>query len=210
MRRGPAALRHGPRGRHAVALTFDDGPWSDTPQFVRVLETKHVHATFFLIGRQVAGHRVLLRRELADGDVLGNHSFTHPDLVRAGGVSTQLSETSEAIERVASYRPCVFRPPYGAYDSAVADAALALHMTTVLWDVDPRDWARPGTQAIVERVLSAVRNGSIVLMHDGGGPRDETLKALPRIIDALRARGFALLTVPALLGYADLAPTRRG
>lgn len=200
-RRGAAVLRHGPRTRHAVALTFDDGPWSDTPQFVRVLEARHVHATFFLIGRQVAGHGALLRRELADADVLGNHTFTHPDLVRAGGVSTQLSRTSEAIERTASYRPCLFRPPYGSYDGAVVGAALALHMTTVLWDVDPMDWARPGTDAIVQRVLSAVRNGSIVLMHDGGGPRDETLQALPRIIAGLRARGFALLTVPELLGY---------
>jgi peptidoglycan/xylan/chitin deacetylase (PgdA/CDA1 family) len=211
LRHGPAVLRHGPRARHAVALTFDDGPWPDTPQFVRVLERDKVPATFFMIGRQVAGHRALLRRELADGDALGNHSFTHPDLVRAGGVAAQLSETSRAIERAAGYRPCIFRPPFGSYDASVVGAALAQGMTTVVWDVDPRDWARPGTAAIVTRVLDAVRNGSVVLMHDGGGPRQQTLAALPQIIKALRRRGFAFRTVPELLGYAPVRnTTRRG
>jgi peptidoglycan/xylan/chitin deacetylase (PgdA/CDA1 family) len=210
-RHGADVLRHGARSRHAVALTFDDGPSADTPQFVRVLEAAHVHATFFLIGRQVPGHRALLRRELADGDALGNHTFSHPDLVRTGGARTQLMLTSAAIERASSYRPCVFRPPYGSYDGAVVDDAAALRLSTVLWDVDPRDWSRPGTDAIVARVLARVRDGSIVIMHDGGGPRQQTLQALPRIIAALRRRGFAFATVPELLGYPALsAPTHPG
>ena len=201
LRHGPAVVRHGARTRPVVALTFDDGPWTDTPQFVRLLEAAHVHATFFLIGRQVAGHGALLKRELADGDALGNHTFSHPDLVRAGGVRSQLTLTSAAIERASGYRPCLFRPPYGSYDGAVVGVAAAQRLTTVLWDVDPRDWSRPGSAAIVARVLAGVRDGSIVLMHDGGGPRQETLRALPRIIAALRRRGFAFATVPELLGY---------
>jgi peptidoglycan/xylan/chitin deacetylase (PgdA/CDA1 family) len=201
LRHGPAVVRHGVRTRHVVALTFDDGPSPDTPQFVRVLEAAHVHATFFLIGRHVPGQGALLRRELADGDALGNHTFSHPDLVRAGGARTQLMLTSAAIERASSYRPCLFRPPYGSYDGAIVDVAGAQRLTTVLWDVDPRDWSRPGTAAIVARVLAGVHDGSIVLMHDGGGPRQQTLQALPKIIAALRRRGFAFETVPELLGY---------
>ena len=201
LRHGPDLVHHGARTRRTVALTFDDGPWTDTPQFVRVLEARHVHATFFLIGRQVPGHGALLRRELADGDALGNHTFSHPNLVRAGGVQSQLMLTSAAIERASSYRPCLFRPPYGSYDGAVVNVAAGQRLTTVLWDVDTRDWARPGTAAIVARVLAGVRPGSIVLMHDGGGPRQQTLQALPRIIAALRRRGFTFATVPELLGY---------
>ena len=210
-RHGPAVVRHGARMRHVVALTFDDGPWPDTPQFVRALEAAHVHATFFLVGRLVPGHSALLRRELTDGDALGNHTFSHADLVRAGGARPQLMLTSAAIERSSSYRPCLFRPPYGSYDGAVVGIAAAQRLTTVLWDVDPRDWSRPGTAAIVARVLAGVHDGSIVLMHDGGGPRQQTLQALPRIIAALRRRGFAFATVPELLGYPKVGfPTHLG
>jgi peptidoglycan/xylan/chitin deacetylase (PgdA/CDA1 family) len=211
LRQGLAVVHHGARTRHVVALTFDDGPWRDTPQFVRVLEAAQVHATFFLIGRQIPGHAALLKRELADGDALGNHTFSHPNLVRAGGARPQLRLTSAAIERASSYRPCLFRPPYGAYDGAVVGVASAQRLTTVLWDVDPRDWSRPGTGTIVARVLAAVRDGSIVLMHDGGGPRQQTLKALPRIIATLRRRGFEFATVPELLGYPKVGfPTHPG
>jgi peptidoglycan/xylan/chitin deacetylase (PgdA/CDA1 family) len=124
--------------------------------------------------------------------------------VATGDVATQLAPTSAAIDRAAGYQPCVFRPPYGAQDGAVVAGAAALGLTTVVWDVDPSDYARPGTDAIVRRVLAGVRSGSIVLMHDGGGPRAETLAALPRIIDALRARGYRFVTVPQLLGYATV------
>jgi peptidoglycan/xylan/chitin deacetylase (PgdA/CDA1 family) len=203
-RSGPALHRNGPRSSRAVALTFDDGPWPDTPSFVALLERERVPATFFLIGRQVAGHGPLLRRELADGDALGNHTYTHPFLTRTGDATPQLAQTTAAIEQAAGYTPCVFRPPYGAENAAVVDAALAQRMSTIVWDVDPSDYARPGTAVIVQRVLSHVRDGSIVLMHDGGGDRSQTLAAVPQIIAALRARGYAFRTVPDLLGYVTL------
>jgi peptidoglycan/xylan/chitin deacetylase (PgdA/CDA1 family) len=206
---GTAAVRRGPSRRHIVALTFDDGPWSDTPAVVATLERFHVRATFFLIGRQVPGHGGLLRRELADGDTLGNHSFTHPDLARIGGTAGQLRRTDAAIERASGgYRPCVFRPPYGSVNAAVRHAAQQFGLSTILWDVDPRDWSRPGTAAIVRRVLSAVHNGAIVIMHDGGGPRGQTLGALPTIIRGLRRRHFGFATVPELLGYRMIKAPR--
>lgn len=200
----PTFAFNGSRAHRVVALTFDDGPWPDTPRFVAALERRRVPATFFLIGRQVAGQGTLLRRELDDGDALGNHSWSHPDLTRTRDVRGQLAQTSAAIEQAAGYQPCVVRPPYGARSARVIAAGLAQGMSTVTWDVDPRDFARPGTAAIVRRVLGAVRNGSIVLLHDGGGVRDQTLAAVPRIIDALRVRGYTFATVPQLLGYATL------
>jgi peptidoglycan-N-acetylglucosamine deacetylase len=199
--RGTSAYFHGP-SRKEVAIGFDDGPWADTPEFVSMLEHEHAQATFFLIGEQVsARYRATLLRELRDGDVLGDHTFTHPDLVTSGGASGQLSETLHAIRALTGYTPCVFRPPYGAYDQSVVDSARSLGLATVLWNVDPTDWALPGTPAIVTRVLAQVQPGSIIISHDGGGPRGETLAAYPTIINALRARGYRIVTIPQLLGF---------
>lgn len=198
---GLQTSRHGP-ARREVALSFDDGPWADTPGFVRMLERTHTQATFFTIGRQVVpGYKATLMRELRDGDVLGDHSFTHPDLALGGDVYGQLRDTLRAIRSLTGYTPCIFRPPYGAFDSSVVRAARSLGLATILWNVDPADYAQPGTSAIVARVLAQVRPGSIVLSHDGGGPRWQTLAAYPAIIKVLRARGYRIVTVPQLLGF---------
>jgi len=191
----------GPR-RKVVALSFDDGPWSDTPAFVRMLESEHVPATFFMIGEQVTGqYRSTLQRELRDGDALGDHTYTHPDLLTSGEVSGQLRNTLMAIRHLTGYTPCVFRPPYGAYDQSVIDTARSLGLATVLWNVDPSDYTLPGVEAIEQRVLAQVQPGSIILSHDGGGPRGETLAAYPRIIHVLKQRGYRFQTVPQLLGF---------
>jgi peptidoglycan/xylan/chitin deacetylase (PgdA/CDA1 family) len=189
--------------RREVAIGFDDGPAADTPAFVAMLERSHATATFFMIGRQLSGSfREMLLRELRDGDVLGDHTYSHPDLVTAGGsVRAQLSQPLGAIRALSGYTPCVFRPPYGAYDASVVAAARALSLATVLWNVDPTDWAQPGSGAIVQRVLAQVRPGSILISHDGGGPRGQTLAAYPAIIRALRARGYRIVTIPQLLGF---------
>ena len=199
--RGAQAYRDGPRGR-AVAIGFDDGPAADTPAFVRMLEHSHARATFFLIGAHVgASFRPTLLRELRDGDALGDHTFTHPDLLRSASVRGQLASTIAAIRALSGFTPCVFRPPYGAYDGAIVQTARSLGLATVLWNVDPADWALPGTQAIERRVLAAVQPGSIILSHDGGGRRGQTLAAYPAIIAGLRARGYRILTIPELLGF---------
>lgn len=202
VRRGPAvAYRHGPR-RKEVALSFDDGPAAITPSFVRMLKANDAVATFFMIGEQVTGNfGPTLREELRNGDALGDHTFTHPDLVASGAVASQLQRTITAIRGLSGYTPCVFRPPYGDYDSSVLQTAASLGLATILWEVDPSDYALPGVSAIEQRVLSAVQPGSIVLSHDGGGPRGQTLAAYPYIIRALRARGYRFLTVPELLGF---------
>jgi peptidoglycan-N-acetylglucosamine deacetylase len=200
---GPAYVRHvAVRGR-VVALTFDDGPWPDTPAFLGLLEREHVPATFFMIGRQVAGHGDLIHRMLADGDVVGDHTWDHANVAGGGAfASGEISSAAAAIQRASGFRPCLFRAPYGAVSSALTRVARGLGFTTIGWDVDPSDWTQPGTPAIESRVLANVRSGSIVLMHDGGGPRGQTLAALPHVIGALRARGYRFLTVAALTGAA--------
>jgi peptidoglycan/xylan/chitin deacetylase (PgdA/CDA1 family) len=199
--RGLGAYVHGP-ARREVAIGFDDGPAADTRAFVTMLERAKARATFFLIGRLVgAQYRATLLRELRDGDVLGDHTFTHPYLTQSGRMHAELAQTIGAIRSISGYTPCVFRPPYGAYDPAVVRAARALGLATVLWNVDPRDWALPGVRAIERQVLAQVRPGSIIISHDGGGPRGETLAAYPSIIASLRARGYRIVTIPELLGF---------
>jgi peptidoglycan/xylan/chitin deacetylase (PgdA/CDA1 family) len=200
--KGPTqAYLHGPN-RKVVAIGFDDGPAADTPAFVTMLERDRTPATFFMIGEQVTGvFGSMLRRELRAGDALGDHTFTHADLTRSRNVYGQLENTIKAIRAQTGYTPCVFRPPYGAYDSSVLRTAKSLGLATVQWNVDPTDWARPGAAAIEQRVLAQIRPGSIIISHDGGGPRGQTLAAYPHIIAALRARGYRFETIPQLLGF---------
>ena len=199
--RGALSYRHGP-GARAVAIGFDDGPAADTPAFLTMLERNRATATFFMIGSQLSSaYRPMLLRALRDGDVLGDHSFTHPDLRSSRDVRGQLSHTLGAIRSLSGYTPCVFRPPYGAYDQSIVGVARSLGLATVLWNVDPSDYSQPGVGAIERRVLDQVRPGSIVVSHDGGGPRGQTLAAYPSIISSLRARGYRLVTVPQLLGF---------
>lgn len=199
---GPqVAYTHGPR-RREVALSFDDGPFALTPRFVGMLKANGAVATFFMIGEQVnPGYRATLRAELANGDALGDHTWTHPDLLQSDEVVSQLKGTREVIRRETGYTPCVFRPPYGDYDASVIGAARSLGLATILWEVDPSDYTLPGVATIEQRVLAQVRPGSIILSHDGGGPRQETLEAYPYIIAKLRRRGYRFVTVPQLLGF---------
>ncbi len=182
----------GPENRERLALTFDDGPSSYTPQILSILEHHHAKGTFFEIGEQVSSaSRAVLRA----GEELANHSYHHESYPSRWSMSA----TNDRIKSATGFEPCLFRPPGGAYNSRVVGDAKALGMTTVLWNVDPRDWSNPGSGAIYSRVVSAARPGAIVVMHDGGGNRSETVAALPRIIRTLHGRGYRLVTVSKLL-----------
>jgi len=197
-----AALRfNGHRNQKRVALTFDDGPSSYTPAFLRVLRRTQTVATFFEIGEQVRGHSKLLKQILDQGSEIGNHTMHHA--FRGKG---DLAETNRVIKRDSGFTPCLMRPPDGALVGGLVSAAHALHMTTVVWDVDPRDWSTPGSGAIYANVTGHARSGSIAVMHDGGGNRSQTLAALPRIIKNLRHRGYKLVTVTELLGGEFIYP----
>src|SRR5436305_2197258 len=192
----PGLVTNGSRDRPVVALTFDDGPSEYTPDFLRVLREKGVRATFFEVGQEMPGREDAMRQILAEGDELGDHTMNH---VEFPGYK-QIAGAAARIRAYTHFRPCLFRPPGGAANSSVIASAGSLGMRTITWDVDPQDWSLPGTEAIYSNIVRHARDGSIILMHDGGGPRGETLAALPQIIDALRARGFGFATVSELLG----------
>jgi peptidoglycan/xylan/chitin deacetylase (PgdA/CDA1 family) len=182
--------------RKVVALTFDDGPSEYTDRFLDVLREKDVPATFFEVGQEMPGREATMRRILAEGDEIGDHTMNH---VEDPGYA-QIAGAAARIRAYTGFRPCLFRPPGGAENSTVIATAGSLGLKTVTWDVDPRDWSLPGTAAIYANIVANARPGAIILMHDGGGPRDETLAALPDVIDTLRAKGYGFETVSALLG----------
>jgi peptidoglycan/xylan/chitin deacetylase (PgdA/CDA1 family) len=199
---GSDFVNHGPAKRREIALTFDDGPWPDTPGFLAVLEREHVPATFFQIGRQIStyGGAVDLRM-LADGDMIGDHTWDHANVAAGGPFAvSEISSTASAIRKLTGFKPCLFRAPGGAVGPNLITAARGLGFATIQWDIDPRDWSRPGTAAILANVIQNSHPGAIVLQHDGGGDRSQTLAALPQEIRALRRRGYTFVTVTKLLG----------
>ncbi len=204
---GPAVVNSGSSRVHQIALTFDDGPWYDTPQFLDILERRHVHATFFQIGEQQGQYGGAVdRRILADGDMLGDHTETHANVAGGGSFARgEIATAAAAIRRATGgFTPCLFRAPGGATSPGLVTLARSMGFTTIQWDIDPRDWARPGTDAIYSNVIANAHNGAIVVQHDGGGDRSQTLAALPREIATLRSRGYQFVTLTQLLGQRVL------
>ena len=140
---------------------------------------------------------------LADGDMIGDHTWSHPDLEGLSPLEQreQISDAAAEIKRATGFEPCLFRAPDGAVNSSVLNEAKSLGMTTIQWDIDPRDWALPGEGEIIDNVLANAHNGGIVEEHFGGGPRYETLDALPAEVAGLRARGYQFVTLTQMLGY---------
>ncbi len=199
---------HGPTNVRDIALAFDDGPWYDTPQFLSLLERENVPATFFQIGEQISQYGgkggSVDRRMLRDGDMIGDHTWTHPNMpsLSSSAQRSQIASTANAISRATGgFRPCLFRAPYGATSPGLLSLVRSMGMTTIQWNVDPRDWAMPGVGEIESNVINNASGGSILEMHDGGGNRSETLAALPTIINTLRRRGYKFVTLTQMLGY---------
>lgn len=204
----PLAFRPaGPaRVPQAVALTFDDGPSPYTPRVLRVLRRLRARATFFVVGELARRRPGLVRAALAAGMAVESHSFSHPyrppfDRLARWRIRAEIGRTAALLSRLGR-RSRLFRPPGGAFSPYVLEAAGAAGQRVVLWSVDPRDW-QPGVEPrqIARRVLRAVRPGAIVLLHDGGGDRSATVRALPAIIRGIRRKGLrlALLEPPPRL-----------
>ncbi|MFI4992014.1 MAG: polysaccharide deacetylase family protein [Solirubrobacterales bacterium] len=196
----PAVVSGGTKGNE-LALTFDDGPGPYTQQLVATLNRFHVHATFFAIGEEERYFSAGTVAELHSGDVIGNHTETHPMLatLSAHDQHEQLAEQIARIELLDGPRPRLFRPPYGSFNATTFKLLRKLHLLMVLWSTDTEDYRQPGVAAIVQSALAGARPGAIILMHDAGGNRSETIAALPAIIQGLRKRGLAPVTVPRLL-----------
>lgn len=200
-----SAASYGHSTSNMVALTFDDGPTPfTTPPILNFLEQTHTPATFFVMGQYARAYPWLVQREAADGFAIGVHTWDHPDmeLLSPAARAYQLGATIQQLhaDLGPSFCAWLWRPPYGAVNSGIVQQAGGFGLTTINWNDDPADWSRPGTMVIVQRVLSEVHPGSIILMHDGPAAREQTAAALPYILAGLQARGLVPVTIPTLLG----------
>lgn len=186
-----------------IALTFDDGPDPVlTPKLLDILKEKHVHATFFLVGKRAAVYPQIVRRIADEGHDIGNHSWSHADLSRLSRdqVASEITRTQQAITQAGVSAPHLMRPPYGAINSSVVQQINQVYgMEIILWTVDPQDWRTPGQETVKARILADTKAGNIVLSHD---IHADTVAVMGSVIDGLKSRGFELVTVSQLLRYA--------
>lgn len=196
---------NGPSNKRQVALTFDDGPDLEyTPQILDVLKKNNVKATFFLVGKRAQAHPDVVKRMVREGHEVGNHSFSHANLpkVSMAAFQKELQQTDKIIRSLAGYNPKMFRPPYGETNEQQILWLSKNNYTIVNWNVDSLDWKGLSSGQVRDNVLSAIFPGSIVLQHSAGGNGEDlsgTVKALPQIIERLRADGVQFVTVSKLL-----------
>ncbi len=205
---GKVILQVPVRARDKVfALTFDDGPWPEyTREMLAVLAANKVKATFYMVGQEVSRRPEIAREVLAAGHAIGNHSWDHPS--RPRNPIAQIQKTDAEIKKQLGFRPTTFRPPYGLLKNGMAKQAMRENDPVLIWSADSGDWGRPGASRIANRIISQATPGGISLMHDGGGDRSQSVAALPRIIQTLRARGYRFVTIPELLRLRYLAPPK--
>jgi peptidoglycan-N-acetylglucosamine deacetylase len=184
-----------------IYLTFDDGPnpsW--TPDILSLLEDSDARASFFVIGEEAKAWPELVEREARDGDTIGDHTWSHPNLTQLSATVAwaELARDKNLITELTGKVPRLWRPPYEAFNPPVLTIASGLGMKMQLWSVDTGDWQLPGTEVIVLRVMAALHNGMVVLFHDGGGDtRSQTVAAVAILIPELRAAGYRLAALPA-------------
>ena len=217
-------LVNGRSDAREVALTFDDGPNPPyTNEILDVLRSEHVHATFFVVGRAAAAYPATVRRIVADGNAIGNHTWDHAHLVMEtpDQVGSELRRTDDEIYHLTGIHTRLMRPPFGARDFAVIDKARSLGYTVVMWSVPlPNDWEQPGDATIAQRVLDNVRDGGIIVLHDGNRglicglgeakrdacDRKQDVAATRKIVERLKAENYRFVTIPQLLADEKRAP----
>jgi cellulose synthase/poly-beta-1,6-N-acetylglucosamine synthase-like glycosyltransferase/peptidoglycan/xylan/chitin deacetylase (PgdA/CDA1 family)/spore germination protein YaaH len=215
----PILYHQGAGGEHEVAITFDDGPDPEwTPRVLEILKARGVKAVFFLIGKNAEDYPGLVARIFAEGHEIGNHTYYHANLaiMSQARMRLELNMTQRLIESITGHSTTLFRPPYNADSTPTSIEELTplklaqdeLGYTVVLEKVDPQDWARPGADVIVQRVKDLRDEGNLVLLHDAGGDRSQTVEALPQIIDYLQTRGDRIVSLSELLHIPrdDLMP----
>ena len=187
--------------KREIALTFDDGPGPYTPKVLETLHKLHAPATFFEVGFMERWFHASTTQAIADGNVVGDHTEQHPKLglLPRPQQRDQIVSQAEWLHKLGAPRPRLFRPPYGSFDSATFRILRHNRMLMVFWSVDTNDYRQPGVRVIVQRALAGAKPGGIILLHDGGGARSQTIAALPEIVKKLRKRRFKLVTVPQLM-----------
>ena len=191
-----------------IAMTFDDGPSPETtPRLLDMLKQRNIKVTFFLIGQNAERNPEIVRRMLAEGHEIGNHSWTHPQLSKLSDdrVTQEITKTQDTIKNESGFTPTTLRPPYGAITArqrAWIENQFGLNI--ILWSVDPFDWKRPGPSVITQRILSGARPGAIILSHD---IHKQTVDAMPATLDALLAKGYKFVTISQLLAMNKPNPS---
>jgi peptidoglycan/xylan/chitin deacetylase (PgdA/CDA1 family) len=191
--------------RKCIALTFDDGPVPGTARLLDVLKAEDVRVTFFVLGSQVAHHPDLIRREIAEGHEVGNHTYRHVDLARASNakIKAELGHTQSAIRHATGITPVLLRPPYGATNRRVSVIAQRYRLAQCLWTLDPLDWRNRDPALVTRRVVRGARPGYIILLHD---IHPTTVAAVPGIVQTLTRNGFVFVTISELTGGRPLKP----
>jgi peptidoglycan/xylan/chitin deacetylase (PgdA/CDA1 family) len=203
LRAGPMTVRREPAWTEPkrVALTFDDGPRpGQTELFLAALKDAGARGTFFMVGYLVRRYPGLARSVANAGMEIGAHSQSHKLLGHASKarIRSEISKGIASVQKVTGRRPVFYRPAGGSVNRFVYKEAKRLKVRLVMWTIDPKDWKKPGADAIARRILDRVRPGSVVLMHDGGGDRSQTLKALKVVLTGLAARGYETVTLSEL------------
>ncbi|AVH69938.1 polysaccharide deacetylase family protein [Nostoc sp. 'Lobaria pulmonaria (5183) cyanobiont'] len=188
-----------------IALTFDDGPWPEsTAQVLDILKKNQIKGTFFLIGQNVKNYPGLVKREIAEGHVIGNHTWHHwYQFLNPQAAAYEIDHTADLIYQVTGIKTNLFRPPGGIMHNGVASYARNSKYAIILWSSDSVDYSRPAVPKLINNVFRRAKPGGIVLMHDGGGNRSKTVQALPEIIANFRKQGYKFVTIPELLEMQD-------
>jgi peptidoglycan/xylan/chitin deacetylase (PgdA/CDA1 family) len=191
-----------------LAITFDDGPHpQNTPRLLNILKERNIKATFFVVGQLAKEHPNIIRRILAEGHEIGNHTMTHPTITRlsADKLQREIGGTHKALVDIAGYHTRLFRPPGGATNATLKQKFYDEYgYCTILWSVDPNDWKRPGVSVVTSRLVNGAHNGAILLCHDLHAP---TVDAMPNTLDSLLTKGYHFVTVSQLLNMESAPPT---
>ncbi len=205
---GPV-LSRGRTEQRVLALTFDDGPSvPETPQILDILRQEGVPASFFCVGEQVRRHPDLVRRMAREGHLVGSHADSHVNLLGCSPERSwrEIREGVRVLARILGEEPVWFRPPYGMRYPWTLGQARSLGLSTALWSNCPRDWQAPGAEVLARRVVERLCPGDVVLLHDGGGDRSQTVQALSLLIPLVRARGYRFVRLDALQEPRQAAP----
>jgi peptidoglycan/xylan/chitin deacetylase (PgdA/CDA1 family) len=193
--------------KRAIAMTFDDGPHSVyTPQILEIFKTYGGKATFFMVGVQIINQAAIAKTVADQGHEIGNHTFSHVKLTELNETRSveEIERTSRLIEDISSYKPTLLRPPYLAWDDHREAIFSRLRYKPIgALNVDALDWRQPGTSFILERTRRHIRNGSILIFHDGYGDRSQTVEAVRQLVSQLIQEGYHLVTVSELLKMAE-------
>lgn len=202
-RLGKNVYFHGKRADKKIALTFDDGPSNKTRSILRLLKKRGARATFFVLGSKISKNKDKILAIRSQGSEIGNHAYNHKSLIFKPKkyIFNQIIKTDKELANL-GIKSSIIRPPHGSFGYNAYKIASSLNKKVILWDVDPRDWSKPGKEKVIEYIINNVKNGSIIDLHEyseGIGKNDEIIPIIEELIPLLQKRGYSLVTISELL-----------